>query len=104
MIKKWAFESCHGLMTADLGEGLKIIGAGAFQHCYSLHHINIPGGVRSIQKWAFSYCKGLTTLVLNNALRVIEYNEFYFCMSLECIVVCVLTCPPEVRAVSNTKA
>jgi len=53
-------------MTADLGEGIEIIGAGAFEHCYSLQYINIPGGVTSIQKWEFSYCKGLRTLVLNN--------------------------------------
>ncbi len=89
-------ESCQGLMTADLGEGLKIIGVGAFQHCYSLHHINIPGGVTSIQKLTFSYCKGLTTLVLNNGLRVIEYNAFYFCISLESIVV-----PPTVREIAE---
>jgi hypothetical protein len=92
VIKKGAFESCHGLITADLGEGLEIIGAGAFNACSSLHHINIPGGVRSIQKWAFSYCSRLTTLVLNNSLGVIEYSAFTYCISLECIVV-----PPTVR-------
>ena len=69
-------------------------GAGAFQHCYSLHHINIPGGVTSIQRFAFAYCRGLTTLVLNNGLRVIEYDAFTNCISLECIVV-----PPTVREI-----
>jgi hypothetical protein len=28
--QKGAFEECHGLMMADLGKGLKIIGAGAY--------------------------------------------------------------------------
>jgi hypothetical protein len=83
-------------MTADLGEGLKIIGAGAFEHCYSLHHINIPGGVTSIRKSAFAYCKGLTTLVLNNGLRVIECNAFYFCISLKSILV-----PPTVTEIKE---
>ena len=81
-------------MTADLGEGIEIIGAGAFEHCYSLQYINIPGGVTSIQRLAFAYCRGLTTLVLNNGLRVIEYDAFTNCISLECIVV-----PPTVREI-----
>jgi CRISPR/Cas system CMR-associated protein Cmr5 small subunit len=94
VIEKRAFSCCHGLMTADLGEGLEIIGVGAFEHCYSLQYINIPGGVTSIQRLAFAYCRGLTTLVLNNGLRVIEYDAFTNCISLECIVV-----PPTVREI-----
>ncbi len=96
VIEKGAFESCHGLMTADLGKGLEIIGAGMFNACSSLHHVNIPGGVRSIQNWAFSYCSRLTTLVLNIGHRVIEKFAFTYCISLECIVV-----PPTVREIEQ---
>jgi hypothetical protein len=72
VIEKGAFEDCQGLMMADLDKGLEIIGARVFQHCISLHHIDIPHGVGSIQKWAFAYCSRLTTLVINNSLVVIE--------------------------------
>ena len=36
--------------SADLSNGLEIIGAGTFRACISLHHINIPHAIRSIQK------------------------------------------------------
>ncbi len=80
-------------MTADLGKGLEIIVAGAFQ-AYSSP--DIPHGVRSIQKWAFSYCSRLTTLVLNNGLVVVEKFAFTYCIFLKCIVV-----PPTVREIEE---
>jgi hypothetical protein len=46
VIEKGAFQKCDGLKMADLGKGLEIIGARAFNACSSLHHINIPRGVR----------------------------------------------------------
>jgi hypothetical protein len=51
VIEKGAFQKCHGVMMADLGKGRKIIGARVFNAYSSLHHIDIPRGVTSIQKY-----------------------------------------------------
>ena len=36
VIKSWAYSSCLGLTTVDLGEGVEEIEKGAFRECTSL--------------------------------------------------------------------
>jgi hypothetical protein len=99
VIKKGAFQECHGVMTEDLGKGLKIIGARAFHACSSLHHINIPRGVRSIQKWAFSFffkvndfgfqqrsCGDWEICVVPPTVREIKEEAFLQCTQLSLVI------------------
>jgi hypothetical protein len=57
-----AFQSCTGLKTVTLSEGITSIGWGAFRRCENLTSISIPNSVTYIGGAAFSRCGKLTSV------------------------------------------
>jgi hypothetical protein len=61
------------------------IGDYAFQSCFSLSSIIIPGSVTSIGDYAFQSCSSLENVKLNENLVTIKSYAFYGCPQLETI-------------------
>jgi hypothetical protein len=88
------FGSCRALVKVVLNNGLRKIGAWAFECCTSLRYIIIPSSVTLIGDWAFSNCLSLETVVLNNGLQRIGDSAFHNCTSLRHIII-----PPSVTTI-----
>lgn len=58
------------------------IGKNAFAKCYSLKHIDIPEGVKSIEEYTFYKCISLISIKLPNSLEYIRDYAFEGCKSL----------------------
>ncbi len=77
-ISEWMFYGCTSLKTiVDFPEGVKLIGAHAFENCAALDNVVVPNTVTSIGEAAFSGCAALTSIKLNNALTSIGKSAFY---------------------------
>ena len=74
-----------GLMTIVLPDGLKDIGAYAFEGCKSLTAVRFPWGLKSIGKEAFANCWSLTSVSLYDQLRSVGEGAFLSCRSLQTI-------------------
>lgn len=57
-----AFAGCQHLSSIIGGDGLRTIGASAFQDCYNLTSVTIPAGVTSLGADAFSGCTRLSSI------------------------------------------
>ena len=80
-----AFDSCAGLKSIDIPNGVTSIGPFAFYKCTSLTSIYIPDGVKSIGACAFSECSNLTSITLPDSITSIGYAAFDYCSSLTSI-------------------
>jgi hypothetical protein len=69
--------------NVHLCEGIKTIGT-AFQHCFSLSHINIPSTVAAIGAKAFRCCSSLKEIQLSEGLLSIGQSSFSF-SPLKCV-------------------
>ena len=74
-----------GLMTMVLPEGLKEIGAYAFEGCKALSAVQFPKTLRTIGKEAFANCWALTTVYLYDQLRSVGEGAFMSCRSLKAV-------------------
>ena len=54
---------------------MEIIGASAFESCWSLTNINLPDKVSIIKNVAFTFCKALERIAINNPKCIIEIDE-----------------------------
>ncbi|KAL3928153.1 MAG: hypothetical protein SGBAC_012771 [Bacillariaceae sp.] len=77
------FFHCEQLVTVNLLEGLRVIGAFAFGRCSSLQTVSIPSTVEVISEDAFCHCKSLTTIYLKEGLKSIGNRAFGSCTSLK---------------------
>jgi len=84
-ISSGAFRA-SGLMTLVLPEGLKDIGAYAFEGCKALSAVQFPKSLRSIGKEAFANCWALTTVSLYDQMRSVGEGAFMSCRSLSKVV------------------
>ena len=105
-INKGAFYNCTGLRSVEIqGNGLEIIGEGAFRgdtglvsimipdsvtsighyafaDCKTLAMIKIPDSVVTIGDWAFGSCTALRTLTIGNSVTSLGKRAFEYCISL----------------------
>lgn len=58
------------------------VGASAFEKCYHLQHIDLPG-VTTMGKCAFKYCSGLTSFTVGRDIKVIPQEAFEECKNLQ---------------------
>lgn len=63
-------------------EGIKEIGAGAFEECLNLESVVIPEGVTIIGYSAFRECESLSSIVVPDSVTEIAGDAFYVCTSL----------------------
>ena len=65
-IENFAFQNCTGLTSVTIGSGVTSIGRSAFYECSSLTSVTIPNSVTSIGQYAFQNCSILTSVILNS--------------------------------------
>ena len=63
------------------------IGDDAFDSCYSLTRVTIPGSVTSIGNRAFSWCSRLTSVTIPDSVTSIGYGAFSECRSLTSVTI-----------------
>ena len=77
-----AFEDCFRLEVVGLPGSVTTIGDWAFSGCESLVDVEIPAGVTVIGDSAFSWC-GLTRVTVPGNVKAIGERAFYGCWELE---------------------
>lgn len=95
-IYHFAFINRTNLEKIDLGTGITIIGAYAFEFCANVKTLVIPEGVRKIGGMAFSDCHLLESITLPSTLESIGDGTFQRCYSLKAIKI-----PKSVTTISE---
>lgn len=85
VISPGAFRA-SGLMTLVLPEGLKEVGAYAFEGCKALAAVQFPKSLKSIGKEAFANCWALSVVSLYDQMRSVGEGAFMSCRSLKKVV------------------
>ncbi|MCR5044941.1 MAG: leucine-rich repeat domain-containing protein, partial [Bacteroidaceae bacterium] len=77
----------NSITSAIIGEGVKVIGEGAFRECENLVTVTFDGvcQVESIRDWGFFSCEKLSSLTLPASVKSIGSNAFDTCTGLESI-------------------
>lgn len=65
-----------------LGDSIKSIGAGAFQHC-QLDTLILPPHLQELNTLSFGHCSGLKFVAMPNSLTEIASNAFVGCKNLD---------------------
>lgn len=69
----------------DISDGVKTIGASAFQGNTNLREIRIPESVTTIERDAFDDCEKLEQITIPNSVTTLEESAFNYCESLESV-------------------
>lgn len=72
------------------------IGEQAFEDCYNLILMTIPGGVTNIGVYAFGYCRNLASVSIPPTVLTLGAAAFYDCSALTNV-----TIPPYVTSIEN---
>lgn len=75
-IESRAFENCYGLISVTIPGSIESIGEDAFANCVNLSSVTIENGVREIDEYAFSGCTSLTRLDIPDSVMEIERFAF----------------------------
>lgn len=65
--------------------GITSIPSHAFDNCWNLKTVKIPGSVKAINQWSFSFCDNLCDVTLENGISRIEERAFSRCLNLQTI-------------------
>lgn len=77
-----AFDSCYGLTSINIPDGVTSIGACAFYGCADLTNVRIPDSVISIEESVFYQCSSLTSIKIPSKTTIIGYWVFCGCTNL----------------------
>jgi len=77
------FDTCTGLVSVTLHDGILNIGTDCFLYCYSLETVVLSDTITSIPFETFYNCTSLKNVTVGDGVRTIEYKAFYNCSSLE---------------------
>jgi hypothetical protein len=72
IIGERTFRRCYGLETVSLPSGLTEIGPAVFQSCSKLANVNIPASVTTIGEGAFAECTSLTSISIPKGITRLE--------------------------------
>lgn len=67
-----AFESCIGLKSLIIEEGVKVIGKYAFADCINLETVILPKSLKVIEEGAFLNCDALKSVIVPNDVEIGE--------------------------------
>lgn len=81
-LEERVFASCPNLTAVELPEGLREIGASAFEDCYSLESVTFPAALEHIGMRAFYACRVLNCVKLYENVSSIGEDAFYDCGGL----------------------
>lgn len=87
VIANHAFENYSNLTSVAIGNGVRLIGAGAFWGCSRLAHVTIPNSVTDIGNHAFRDCTGLASVAIGSGVTRIGQNAFVNCERLAEVVI-----------------
>lgn len=76
-----------GVKTVTIEEGVQNIGEYAFNDCYNLISISIPGSVTTIGKSAFYRCNSLVSITISSSVTSIGSEAFSGCTVLSTLKV-----------------
>ena len=82
-IDAYAFADCVGLKTAELTDGLVIIGDGAFRGCKNLQRLETPATLAYIGQFAFNGDAALESAALCGKELKVSYYAFKSCSGLQ---------------------
>lgn len=85
-IGKNAFAKCYSLKHIDIPEGVKSIEEYTFYKCISLISIKLPNSLEYIRDYAFEGCKSLTEIEIPANVKEIKMNAFTGCTGLHKII------------------
>ena len=77
-----AFQNRDKLISVEIPRSVTIISQRAFEGCLNLTSVTIPRGVRAIEEEAFKDCKNLKTVILHSGITNIGNRAFYGCNQL----------------------
>lgn len=80
-----AFNGCRALVDVTLSSDLEVIGDYAFDNCWAIQSISIPGKVLNVGTCVFRFCKNLTNINLDSEFKQIGDQMFSDCVKLESI-------------------
>lgn len=75
------------IKTVDIGDGVTIIGSGAFKNCFNLTSVKISQSVTRIGQSAFESCTSLSDITIPQSMKSIDYYAFRNCTSLKSITI-----------------
>jgi len=82
-IETEAFVECQNLKNVKFNEGLKKIGACAFEGCFSLGpDLRLPNSLETLEQGAFAYCCSLKYITLGNELKILPTRIFEGCRNV----------------------
>ncbi|MDC0282681.1 leucine-rich repeat protein [Akkermansiaceae bacterium] len=84
-IGDYAFVICSASTSITIPDSVTSIGVGTFGQCTSLTSITIPDGVTSIGDWTFSGCSASTSITIPDSVTSIGFQAFFGCTSLTSI-------------------
>ena len=82
-----AFANRSDLTSVFIPDGIKNMGAHAFDGCTGLKKITIPGSVTAIGEYAFANCTSLQTAILENGVQTLGTGLFEECSNLSRVVI-----------------
>ncbi len=83
----WIVGCDTDVTSAEIKDGTRGIGGGAFKDCTNLASVTIPDSVTSIGSDAFRQCESLTNITIPDSVTMIGSQSFYGCLSLESITI-----------------
>ena len=86
-IGAFAFDNCENLAKVTIPESVKSIGDGAFSRCENLKTVTISEGVKKIGRVAFDGCKNLSSVIIPESIKKIESYAFRGCKNLKSIII-----------------
>ncbi len=81
-IGDYAFDECWILTSVTIPGSVTSIGESAFLLCVGLISVTIENGVTSIGPYAFGFCEKLTEIVIPDSVTVLDYAVFSCCTAL----------------------
>ena len=85
VIGAYAFEFCANVKYIKIPEGVSQIGGLAFNECHLLKSIDLPSTLESIGEGAFQNCYDLKSIKIPSGVTEIQFGTFISCFSLESI-------------------
>lgn len=80
-----AFENCGKIESINIPDGVTTIAEYAFQECRSLRSINLPGSIIEIGRYAFNSCSGLRNISIPQSVEWIGAGAFSWCLLKEIV-------------------
>jgi len=80
-----AFKDCAGIQTIIVNDGIKTIGASAFDGCTALSGFEIPSGIDTVPDYTFRNCSSAAVITIPDSVQNIGTAAFDGCAALTAV-------------------